>query len=60
MANGVTSGSSEESDYELQTASKAQFEALKRQFGTPTKSEEESLSHGPVKRQRLEETKVTV
>ena len=53
-ANGVTSGSSEESDCEPQTASKAWFEALKRQFKTPTKSEEETPSHGlPVKRQRL-------
>ena len=52
-ANGVTSGSSEESDCEPQTARKARFEALKRQFETPTKSEEESPLHGPVKRQRL-------
>ena len=52
-ANGVTSSSSEESDCEPQTASKAWFEALKRQLETPTKSEEEGLSHGPVKRQRL-------
>ena len=52
-ANGVTSGSSEESDCEPQTARKAQFEALKRQFEIPTKSEEESSLHGPVKRQRL-------
>ena len=53
-ANGVTSSSSEESDCEPQTARKAQFEALKRQFETPTKSEEESPSHSvPVKRQRL-------
>ena len=52
-ANGVTSSSSEESDCEPQTASKARFEALKRQFKTPTKSEEESPLHGPVKRQRL-------
>ena len=51
--NGVTSGSSEESDYEPQTARKAQFEALKRRFETPTKSKEESPSHGTVKRQRL-------
>ena len=37
-----------------QTASKASFEALKRQLETPTKSEEETPSHGiPVKRQRL-------
>ena len=53
-ANGVTNGSSEESDYEPLTASKARFEALKRQFKTSTKSEEETLSHSvPVKRQRL-------
>ena len=48
-ANGVTSGSSEESDCELQTASMARFQALKRQFETPTKSKEESLSHGTIK-----------
>ena len=52
-ANGVTSGSSEESDCEPPTASKARFEALKRQFETPTKSKEESQSQGTVKRQRL-------
>ena len=53
-ANGVTSGSSEESDCEPQTASKVWFEALKRQFETPTKSEEETPSYSaPVKRQRL-------
>ena len=53
-ANGVTSGSSEESDCEPQTARKAQFEAPKRWFETPTKSKEESPLHGvPVKRQRL-------
>ena len=52
-ANGVTSGSSEEPDCEPQTSRKAQFEALKRRFETPTKSEEESPSHGTVKRQRL-------
>ena len=52
--NGVTSGSSEESDCEPQTANKARFEALKRWFETPTKSEEETPSHDvPVKRQRL-------
>ena len=52
--NGVTSSSSEESDCEPQTASKERFEALKRQFETPTKSEEETPSHGvPVNRQRL-------
>ena len=52
-ANGVTSGSSEESDCEPQTSRKARFEALKRRFETPTKSEEESPSHGTVKRQRF-------
>ena len=52
-ANGVTSGSSEESDCEPQTSRKARFEALKRWFETPTKSEKESPSHGTVKRQRL-------
>ena len=52
-ANGVTSGSSEESDSEPQTSRMAQFQALKRQFETPTKSEEESPSHGTLKRQRL-------
>ena len=52
-ANDVTSSSSEESDCEPQTASKAQLAALKRQFKTPTKSEEETPSHGVVKRQRL-------
>ena len=56
-ANGVTSGSLEESDCEPQTASKAQFEALKRQFETPTKSEEKTPLHSdPVKRQRLFQT----
>ena len=55
-ANGVTSGSSEESDCEPQTSRKAWFEALKRWFETPTKSEEESPSHGTVKRQRLLQT----
>ena len=51
-ANGVTSGSLEESGCKPQTASKAWFEALKRRFETPTKSEEETPSHGvPVKRQ---------
>ena len=34
--NGVTSISSEESDCEPQTSRKARFEALKRQFETPT------------------------
>ena len=52
-ANGVTSSSSEESDCEPQRARKARFEALKRWFETPTKSDEESPLHGPVKRQRL-------
>ena len=52
-ANGVTSGSSEESDSEPQTSRMAQFQALKMQFETPTKSEEESQSHGTFKRQRL-------
>ena len=53
-ANGITSSSLEESNCEPQTARKARFEALKRQFETPTKSEEEAPSHGvPVKRQRL-------
>ena len=51
-ANGVTSGSSEESDCEPQTSRMAQFQALKRWFETPTKSEEESPSHGTFKRQR--------
>ena len=51
--NGITSGSSEESDCEPQTSRKARFEALKRQLETPTKSKEESPSHGTVKRQRL-------
>ena len=55
-ANGVTSGSSEESDCEPQTSRKARFEALKRCFKTPTKSKEESSSHRPVKRQRLFQT----
>ena len=52
-ANGVTSGSSEESDCEPQTSSMAWFQALKRRFETPTRSEEESPSHGTFKRQRL-------
>ena len=52
--NGVTSGSSEKSDCEPQTASKARFEALKGWFKTPTKSKEETPSHSvPLKRQRL-------
>ena len=53
-ANGVTSGSSEESDCEPQTASKARFEALKRWFKTPTKSKEESPSHGTVRKTFLD------
>ena len=52
-ANGVTSGSSEESDCEPQTSRMARFQALKKWFETPTKSEEESPSHGTLKRQRL-------
>ena len=52
-ANGVTSGSSEESDCEPQTSRMARFQALKRQFETPSKSEEESPSHGTFRRQRL-------
>ena len=52
-ANGVTSGSSEESDSEPQTSRMARFQALKMRFETPTKSEEESRSHGTSKRQRL-------
>ena len=43
-ANGVTSGSSEESDSEPQTSRMARFQALKMRFETPTKSEEESQS----------------
>ena len=45
-SNGVTSGSSEESDCEPQTSRMARFQALRRWFETPTKSEEESPSHG--------------
>ena len=52
-ANGVTSGSSEESDSEPQTSRMARFQALKMRFETPTKSEEESQSHGTSRRQRL-------
>ena len=48
-ANGVTSGSSEESDCEPQTSRMVQFQALKKRFETPTKSEEESPSHGTFK-----------
>ena len=52
-ANGVTGGSSEESDSEPQTSRMARFQALKMRFETPTKSKEESQSHGTFKRQRL-------
>ena len=52
-ANGVTSSSSEESDCEPQTSRMARFQALKMGFETPTKSKEESPSHGTFKRQRL-------
>ena len=52
-ANGVTSGSSEESDSEPQTSRMARFQALKMRFETPTKSEEESQSYRTFKRQRL-------
>ena len=52
-ANGATSSSSEELDCEPQTSRMARFQALKRWFETPTKSEEESPSHGTFKRQRL-------
>ena len=52
-ANGVTSSSSEESDCEPQTSRMARFQALKKRFETPTKSEEKSPSHGTLKRQRL-------
>ena len=52
-ANGVTSGSSEESDSEPQTSRMARFQALKMWFETPTKSKEESQSHRTFKRQRL-------
>ena len=52
-ANGVTSGSSEESDSEPQTSRMARFQALKKWFETPTKSKEESPSHRTFKRQRL-------
>ena len=52
-ANGVTCGSSEESDSEPQTSRMARFQALKIRFETPTKSEEESQSHRTFKRQRL-------
>ena len=49
-ANGVTSGSSEESDCEPQTSRMARFQALKGWFEPPTKSEEESPSHRTIKR----------
>ena len=57
-ANGVTSSSSEESSQsdsnEPRTASQARFQALKRRFETPPKTEEIGPSHGvAVKRQRL-------
>ena len=52
-ANDVTSGGSEESDCEPQTSRMARFQALKKWLETPTKSEEESPSHGTFKRQRL-------
>ena len=57
-ANGVTSSSSEESSQsdsnEPRTASQARFQALKRRFETPPKTEEIGLLHGvAVKRQRL-------
>ena len=61
-ANGVTSSSSEESSSqsdsnEPQTASQARFQALKRQFETPPKTEESGPSHRvAVKRQRLFQT----
>ena len=52
-ANGVTSGSSEESDSEPQTSRMTRFQALKKRLETPSKSEEESPSHRSFKRQRL-------
>ena len=57
-ANGVTGSSSEESSQsdsnEPRTASQARFQALKRRFETPPKTEESVPSHGvAVKRQRL-------
>ena len=52
-ASGVTSSSSEDSDNEPQTASKAQFMVLKRCFETQAKSKEDTPSHSVVKRQRL-------
>ena len=41
--NGVTSSSSEESDCELQTSRKAQFEALKRRFKTQLNPKRKTL-----------------
>ena len=41
-ASGVTSSSSEESDCEPQTSRMARFQALKKQFETPTKSKEDA------------------
>ena len=41
-ANGVTSVRSEESDSEPQTSRMARFQALKKRFETPTKSEEKA------------------
>ena len=60
-AYGVTSSSSEESSQsdsnEPRTARKAHFQALKRRFETPPKTEENGPSHGvAVKRQRLFQT----
>ena len=55
-ANGVTSGSSEESDNEPQTSRMARFQALKMWFETPTKSEKESQAHGTFKRQLFRKT----
>ena len=57
-ANGVTGSSSEESSQsdcnEPRTASQARFQALKRRFETPPKTEESGPSYGvAVKRQRL-------
>ena len=57
-ANGVTGSSSEESSQsdcnEPRTSSQARFQALKRRFETPPKTEESGPSYGvAVKRQRL-------
>ena len=57
-ANGVTGSSSEDSSQsdcnEPRTASQARFQALKRRFETPPKTEESGPSYGvAVKRQRL-------